>query len=283
MSSVSLSHSISQNLSSLKATQSLMDDTEYKLTTGKKVNSAIDDPVAYFTAQSHQQESSDLSTLKDNMSESIQTIKAADNGISSLQDLISSAKSLAKSALTATSASDQSDLVNQFNDVLTQIDNMAGDSGYGDVNLLGGTSETLDVIFSTNGDSKITVTGFDGSTTGLSLDTVTSGAWDSTDSNGDYVANKDAINKVISALDDATNTLRTKSKTLSSQLDIITSRQDFTSSMITTLDDGSANLVNCNTTEEGANLTTLETQQSLGVKSLSIANSSSQAVLSLFS
>ncbi|MDA8126739.1 MAG: flagellin, partial [Deltaproteobacteria bacterium] len=62
-----------------------------------------------------------------------------------------------------------------------------------------------------------------------------------------------------------------------------TTRQDFTSSMITTLKDGSANLVNCDTTEEGVNLTTLQTQQSLAINSLSIANQSAQSVLSLFS
>ena len=80
MSGISLTASLSTNLSSLKATQSLMDSTEYKLTTGKKVNSALDDPISYFTSENHLDNASDLATLKDGMSEAISTIKAADNG-----------------------------------------------------------------------------------------------------------------------------------------------------------------------------------------------------------
>ena len=262
-----------------------MDATEYKLTTGKKVNSALDDPIAYFTSQEHLQRSTDLQSRKDEMSEAIQTIKAADNGITGIEDLIASAKSMAQSALSATSESDMTDYITQYNELLSQIDDLAEDSGYSGVNLLGGSSQTLEVNFDEKGDSKITLTGFDSSsgTSGLKISQATAATWyTGTDATDDFAATKTAINAAIDSLDSAKDTLRTKSKSLSNQLSIVTARQDFTTGMITTLGDGSANLINADTTTEGVNLTTLQTQQSLAVKSLSIANSASQAVLSLF-
>ncbi|MDA8123743.1 MAG: flagellin, partial [Deltaproteobacteria bacterium] len=229
MSGISLSSSLSQNLSSLKATQSLMDATEYKLTTGKKINSAIDDPISYFASEAHLQEATDLQTLKDNMNESIQTIEAANNGITGITDLISSAKSVLQSCLTAETDGDMDDLISQYNELMSQIDDMAADSGYGDVNLLGGTTQTLDVTFNTEGDNKITVTGFDGSTTGLSLTDAASGTFYS-GTGSSFAVTKSGINALITELDDAKDTLRTKTKTLASQLSTITTRQDFTSS-----------------------------------------------------
>lgn len=279
--SISLTSTLSTNLSSLKATQSLMDATEYRLTTGKKVNSALDDPISFFTSESHLNRATDLQTLKDDMSEAIQTIKAADDGISSIKDLISDAKSLLQSALQAEDKSEMDDYISQYNEILGQIDDLADDAGYGDVNLLGGTSQSLEVVYNEDGSSKSTITGFDASTTGLSLTDASSGSF-YTGSGSSFAVTSSGINACIDELDDARSTLRSKSKTLSTQLDVVQSRNDFTQNLITTLKEGSANLVNADTTEEGVNLTTLQTQQQLAVNSLSIANSASQAVLSLF-
>ncbi|MDP1993334.1 MAG: flagellin [Syntrophales bacterium] len=281
---ISLSSSLSQNLASLKSTESLMNKTEYKLATGKKVNSALDDPIAYFTSSAHLDRASDLQTLKDGMSESIQTIKAANEGIESIKDLMSDGKALLQSALSADTQTDMEGYISQYNEVLDQIDDLSEDSGYGGVNLLGGTTQQLEVVFDEDGESKITLTGFDASTTGLSLTNAASASfYTGTDLAGDFAVTTSGINALITELDDAKNTLRTKAKTFSTQLSVVEARNDFTSNMITTLEDGSANLVNADTTKEGVNLTTLQTKQQLAISSLSIANSASQAVLSLFS
>jgi len=272
---ITLSASISQNLYSLQTTQKLIDQTSYRLSTGKKVNSALDDPMAYFTASEHTQRASDLQVRKDEMSEAVQTIEAANNGIEGIIDLISSAKSLAQSALSSDSATDRADYMSQFNAVLDQIDDMAADAGYKGVNLLDAAS-TLDVSFDETGTSKITLTGKNCDSSGLSL--VDATAWGTVDAAGNT-----AINASIALLDTAKSTLRANSKALSNQLNTITTRQDFTTKMINTLTAGSANLVNADTNEEGANLITLQTQQSLATNSLSIAAQSSQAVLGLFS
>jgi flagellin len=280
-STISLSSSLSQNLASLKSTESLMNKTEYRLTTGQKVNSALDDPIAYFTSSAHLDRASDLQTLKDGMNESIQTIKAADDGISSIKDLITDGKALLQSALTADNQTDMDGYITQYNEVLNQIDDLAADSGYGDVNLLGGTTQQLEVIFNETGDSQITLTGVDASTTGLSL-TDAAAADFYAGTAGNITVDSAGINALIDELDAAKTTLRANSKTFSTQLSIVQARNEFTSNMIATLEEGSANLVNADTTKEGVNLTTLQTKQQLAITSLSIANSASQAVLSLF-
>jgi hypothetical protein len=99
MDNITLTSGMRQNLFSLQGTAKSMDLTQNRLSSGKKVNSALDDPIAFFAAQGHTQRSNDLAIRKDEMSEAIQTIKAADNGISAVLDLIASAKSLAQSAL----------------------------------------------------------------------------------------------------------------------------------------------------------------------------------------
>ena len=63
----------------------MMETTQKRLSSGKKVNSALDDPVAYFTAVAHEQRATDLAGRKDEMSEAVQTVKAADAGIESIQ------------------------------------------------------------------------------------------------------------------------------------------------------------------------------------------------------
>ncbi|MDX1762800.1 MAG: flagellin [bacterium] len=101
ISDVSLTAGMRGNLVSLQGTVDLLNRTQERLSSGKKVNSALDNPISYFTAEAHMGRANDISALKDAMGEAVQTIKAADNGISAITDLIDSAKALAKSALGA--------------------------------------------------------------------------------------------------------------------------------------------------------------------------------------
>ena len=111
-SSVTLSAATRQNLLSLQDTSALTATTQNRLATGLKVSSALDNPVNFFTAQSFNSRSGDLNSLLDSISNGIQTIQAANQGITSIQKLIDSAKSTANQALstqittTGTAASD---------------------------------------------------------------------------------------------------------------------------------------------------------------------------------
>ncbi|HRF07800.1 MAG TPA: flagellar protein, partial [Xanthobacteraceae bacterium] len=87
---------------SLQSTAEMMNNVQQRLSTGKKVNSAIDNPVNFFTAAGLQARAGDLSTLLDSVSNAVQTIAAADKGITAITKLVEAAKSTAKQALTAT-------------------------------------------------------------------------------------------------------------------------------------------------------------------------------------
>jgi hypothetical protein len=96
---ITLTSGMRKNLFSLQNTEKLLQTTQTRLATGLRVQKAVDDPINYFTALEHKQRADDLSTRKDEMSESIQLVNAANDGVESISALIASAKSLAQSAL----------------------------------------------------------------------------------------------------------------------------------------------------------------------------------------
>ncbi|MBE6448033.1 MAG: hypothetical protein E7018_01890 [Alphaproteobacteria bacterium] len=99
MADISLTASMRSNLLSLQNTQGLMDLTQERLSTGKKVNSAIDNPASYYTARSLNNRASDLNALLDSMGQGIQTIKAATEGIEAITTFVEQAKAIVNSAL----------------------------------------------------------------------------------------------------------------------------------------------------------------------------------------
>ncbi|KQT90521.1 flagellin [Methylobacterium sp. Leaf466] len=103
-SGVTLTAATRQNLLSLQGTADLLSSTQNRLSTGKKVNSALDDPTSFFTSQSLSGRSGDLGALINGISNGVQTIQAANQGITSIQKLVDSAKSTANQALADKSA-----------------------------------------------------------------------------------------------------------------------------------------------------------------------------------
>jgi flagellin-like hook-associated protein FlgL len=277
---ITLTSGMRKNLFSLQNTEKMLQTTQTRLATGLRVQKAVDDPINYFTALEHRQRAGDLATRKDEMAESIQLVNAANDGVESVNALIASAKSLAQSALSASTTTELDTLEGQYMSVLCQIDQLASDSGYKGVNLLDGTTVTHTVKFDETGDSNLTMTGFDASSTGATLSLVSLTASDWSSAGG--VANLDTINSAITQLDSATTNLRSEAQKLSTNLSTITIRQDFTANMINTLEDGAAALTNADMNEEGANMLMLQTRQQLGTTSLSLASQAAQSVLRLF-
>ncbi|MCC0807700.1 hypothetical protein FPV16_15940 [Methylobacterium sp. W2] len=103
-SGITLTAATRQNLLSLQGTADLLTQTQNRLSTGKKVNSALDDPTSFFTSQSLSGRSGDLGSLLNGISNGVQTIQAANQGITSIQKLVDSAKSTANQALADKSA-----------------------------------------------------------------------------------------------------------------------------------------------------------------------------------
>ncbi len=277
---ITLTAGMRKNLFSLQNTEKLLQTTQTRLATGQRVQKAVDDPINYFTALEHRQRADDLSIRKDEMSESIQLINAANDGVESISALVASAKSLAQSALSGDGSASIDTLRAQYAEVLNQIDDLAADSGYKGVNLLEDSTVSHDVKFDETGVSKLTITGFNAGSTDevLNLDEAAANAWH--DAGG--VADSDVINSAITKLDSATSALRDEASKLSTNLSTITIRQDFTANMINTLQDGAANLTNADMNEEGANMLMLQTRQQLGTTSLSLASQAAQSVLRLF-
>ena len=422
MAEVTLSKAVRNTLLNLQSTAEAMGKTQERLATGLRVNSALDNPTNYFTAQSLNARSGDLGNLLDSVSNAIQTVNAADNGIKAITKLVETAQSTARQALqdksntsvttetagaavtgattkataeataliaaggfkagdsieitstnattgvassytytiatgdtvedlvtginssgfasaavsdtgivsisteganslsivatavatTAASANyataglarlgftndsatdaasdgltdtstvtqaaagtsasaNRANLASQFNDILGQIDALAGDSGYNGVNLLGGNTESLKVTFNEDGSSSITITGVDVSAAGLGL----------TDSTGDFASDAEIEGK-LDDLSDALASLRSQASSFGSNLSVIETRQDFTKSMISTLETGAANLTLADTNEEAANLLALQTRQQLSSTALSLASQADQQVLRLF-
>jgi|tagenome__1003787_1003787.scaffolds.fasta_scaffold20738253_1 flagellin len=377
MSDIILSKSVRANLSALQSTANLISQTQNRLATGKRVNSALDNPLNFFTSQSLNSRASDLGALLDSVSNAVQTLQAADNGITSLTKLIQSAQAIAQQAqqssattarfagtvtglttattgtftaantitvndgtTTATFAAagtsadtvgafinavngtaglkvraelsgdgrvlleatgtntiviggtatageklqfglangttaagtlntTRSSLATQYDGLRSQIDQLAGDSGFNGVNLLNG--DGLKVIFNEKGTSSLSITGVTFNAAGLGV----------TASTNTFQTDKD-IADALANINSALSTLRSQASAFGSSLSTVQTRQDFTKAMIGTLKTGADNLVLADSNEEGANLLALQTRQQLSSTALSLAAQADQAVLRLF-
>jgi len=272
MSNVTLSAGVRQNLLSLQQISQQLTNTQEHLATGKKVNSALDNATEFFTAQGLDTRANDLSSLLDGITNGINTIQAANNGITAIDKLVQSAQSIVTQAQQSTDPTTYASLGTQYNNLLSQIDQLAKDSSFNGVNLLNGNSLTLTLDEAASNPTTLTIAATTATSAGLSLTAVT---WTTASVATDFAA---AATQLSSAL----TTLQTDSSTLSSNLQTIQIRSDFTQSMINTLQTGAGDLVNADSNEEGANLLALQTQQSLSTTALSLAAQSDRNVLKLF-
>ena len=264
MSDIVLSSGVRSNLLQLQQTSDLITQTQTKLATGKRVNSALDNPINFFTAQGLTVRANDLNSLLDTMSTGINTIQAANNGITAITKLVQSAQSLVSQAQQTTDTAVRATLATQYNELLNQIDQLAGDSGINGINLLGGND--LTITLNETGSSTVVISGFNDTAAGdLALG-----------SSANNWANSTDITAAATELTAALVTLRSQSQALSSNLQTVQIRQDFTKAMINTLQTGSDNLTLADSNEEGANLLALQTRQQLSTTALSLAAQADQ-------
>jgi flagellin len=269
---ISLTSAMRANLLSLQNTVTLLNRTQDRLSSGKKVNTALDNPTNYFAAQGHTARANDIATRKDNMGEAIQTVKTGSKGIDAISTLVETAKGIAQAALATGDTTQRAAYVTQYNAVISQINTLASDSGYRGSNLLIGN--TLTVKFNEDGASSLSIEGFTATATGLTIGVAS--LWADT-TNGEL-----SINSALTQLSDASSTLRVKASALSSSLTVIQTRSDWADQMIATLRAGAGALTDADMNEEGANMLMLQTRQSLGTTALSLSAQNAQSVLRLF-
>ncbi|MCK9918910.1 hypothetical protein MXD81_58280 [Microbacteriaceae bacterium K1510] len=271
MSDIVLSAGVRSNLLQLQQTSDLITSTQTKLATGRRVNSALDNPINYFTAQSLNVRANDLNALLDTMSTGINTIQAANNGLTAITKLVQSAQSLVSQAQQTSDTNVRATLASQFDSIRTQIDQLAGDAGINGVNLLGGND--LTITLNESATSSVTITAVNDTTSADLAINASSNSWGTA---ADITASSTELTSALTKL-------RSQSQALSSNLQTVQVRQDFTKAMINTLNTGADNLTLADSNEEGANLLALQTRQQLSTTALSLASQADQNVLKLFS
>ncbi len=172
MSVVPLSAGMRNNLLSLQNTASLTVQVQSRLSTGLRVATAVDDPVAYFQSKSLMDRASDLNVRKDQINQGISTVTAASNGLQGVTDVIRQLQGLMVSARSVTSSTAIEELVTQFNMLRQQIDSLAADASYQGINLINGTGHQLEVSFSGSSTSYLTVESLDARARGVGIDAV---------------------------------------------------------------------------------------------------------------
>lgn len=279
-SEVTLTAALRSNLLSLQGIQKNLDTTTQRLATGKKVNSALDNAGNFFAAQSVNFRASDLNMRLDGIGQAIQTLKAADNGITSMTSTLEQMRAIAQEALDQSNAlggasapTDQTSLEANYDELRTQFSSYANDAGYRGTNLLDGGN--LTVTFNEDGSDTLAITGVEydvaGGGTGVDLTLAVAGFTDAT-----------AIQAAIDEIDGALTALRAQARTFGTNLTTLQTREDFTKNMINSLKEGADKLTLADQNEEGAKLLSLQTAQSLGVTSLSLASQAQQSILRLF-
>ena len=270
---VNLSAAVRTNLLTLQKTDRVITQTQDRLATGLKVNSAQDDASAFFSSRALTFRADDLNSIKENIDLGISTITSALNGIDAITELVEQAKGLANNAKATGSLTERSTLAKQFNDILSQIDDLTKDSSFNGTNLLKTTPDNLIVDFNENGSSKLTITGLDMTTAAAGLN-ISNAA-----NNFGSTAN---VNVAITAVNAALVELRANASTLGSNSSVLTARLNFTEDLSNTLLEGAGKLTLADLNQESANLLSLQTRQQLGLNSLALASQSERAVLALF-
>ncbi len=169
-----------------------------------------------------------------------------------------------------TPSSTRSTLQTNFNNLLTQIDQLSSDSSYNGINLL--NNNNLTVVFNEINTSSLAIQGVNDKSAGLGLSAL----------NNSEFQDNNSINTVVTNINNAITTVRAQTQTFGSNSGTIQTRQSFEQNTINTLQTGSSNLVLADQNQESANLLTLQTRQQLEISALSIANQANQSVLKLF-
>ena len=293
---ISLTSATRNNLLALQNTQGLINRTQQRLASGLKVNSALDNALSFFESRDLNNRASDLSSIKNNISAAVNVITAATQGLTSIQQTLTQMKALAQSAIAAPDSATRSSLASQFNELRSQVDQLAYDSSYNGINLLKdnatrftGGADYLTVKFNEQTVqlrvSQLVVSGLKTTdySTILGQSAIVTGTAGSTTVWGQTgTAAIFAINASIAAVDSALVKVQNVSEQFGTNASLLGIREDFTTNLINTLQGGASDLVNADMNEESANLLSLQTRQQLGTISLSIAQKSQDSILRLF-
>jgi flagellin len=260
-------------LQNLTATSAQLQQTQQQVSTGLAISSPQDNGAVWAIAQNERGTSTSLNSVIQSLQRSQSTVQVATSAGTSVSNLLNQLKSISLSASDASlDATSLSAYNTQFKSILNQITQVVNNSDFNGVNMIKSGGTTLYALATASG-GQLTVTAQD-----LSLGGVNMGALTATASIGTVTLANSMVATVQTAItnvNSALGQLGTGATALQNQLTFVQNLQD-------TLDVGVGNLVNANLGKESAQLTALQTKQQLGIQALSIANQSSQTLLSLF-
>ena len=260
-------------LQNLNTTESQLQIAQNQVSTGLAVSDAQDNGAIFAIAQNQRSQSSALSSVTQSLQRVQSTVNVAASSGTTVSDLLNQLKSAALSASdTSTNTTSRLALNSTFTSLLTEIKSVVSNSSFNGINLINGSVTQLAALASTDGTSKLTVAAQSLALGGVN---VTVAATQSITTVTLASAALTAVNTSITNVNNALAKLGASANALQTQI-------TFTGTLQDAIDTGVGNLVNANLAKESATLTALQTKQSLGIQALSIANSSSQSLLSLF-
>ena len=300
MSSINTNYGAAVALQSLNATSSALQTTQNRISTGLKIATAKDNGAIWAIAEKQRAQSSALDTVKDSLNNSKSVLDTTISAGGQLTDIL---KQLQSKALAASDAGITDDSRSQyqaeFQKLAQTYANVVASASFNGRNQIDGSSGALSALGSADGKTTVTsshndisaktlfsgvgalaVTQGAAGTTGSdprAADAVAAGttAWTGTTGAANAAADLAKINTALTSVTSALAGFGADSKALDNQLTSVSNLQD-------SLTNGVGNLVDADVAKESANLTALQTKQQLGVQALSIANSSSSVLLSLF-
>jgi flagellin-like hook-associated protein FlgL len=298
MADIALTAAQRSSLLSLQQTQSLSDRTQTRLTTGKAVNSVVDDAVNFFRAQALSDRGTDFALRRDEIDQGISSLSTALQAVEAVDSLLSQLQGIVEAARSQSTAERQS-ATTQFIEVGKQISELIEDASFAGLNLLNSTNSTLDVSFGVRTSSRLQVTGFNlnttaaDSTTGIfTIAAFTAANSSFTISNfgissasftsfGADNSNVSFATTAVQNISTGISNLRARGASLGANVAILQTRLDFTDNYVNELQVGSDKLTLADLNEEGANLVALQTRQQLGIQSLAISGQQQQSILAL--
>ena len=313
MSGITLTATQSNTLQSLSQASNLFATTQNELNTGKKVNSATDDAVAYFRSKSLYDRSSQILTYKANTDQSIQSVQAALTATSAVDGLLKQLKAVLEGAKGATLSERTSSTV-QFKNIAKQLAQLVKDASYQGLNLLTSSSAKLTTQFSERTAATFTISGFNFvSTSGGNANSLFTGSAIAFKSDGtlnfsSVVASSAAgggvqgfsqLNLATGAgsitaseaaviftqsdnrLDSAISQNSALTAALGTNVNILQARATFSANYAATLSGGGDKLTLADLNTEAANSQALTLRQQIGIQSLSVQGTQNSSILTL--
>lgn len=296
---ISLTGSQRLALIDLKTNADLSSRTQRRLSSGRKINSVVDDSVNYFKAKSLEDRSKDFDNLKAEMGQAITHLQVTLEAITGLETILSQMKGILESSRSQSQAERQlSDT--SLKTLGTQFGELVNDASYGGANLINSTTQGRTVRFGLRDSSKLELPGLDFLNASAVENRVFSeNVFDAASGGFDYTvlttemattglqiigANNTLVSVVdaaVARLDSAVSRLRGHAQSLGSNVAILQARESFTDKYVTMNVVGSEKYTLADLNQEGANLVALQTRQQLGIQALAVAGQQQRAILTL--